>query len=364
MKKQFFILLLALCLPVSSFAGWKFRVGKTKAKTPITGTALARQVRGITERGPLTGAQVQGPITRAMQQGVLRHLEVPTSNARIPATRSNPRFEWGRKLREQRETFKLFIYSMKGYKEYKERTSFSKWVQVSRLEAAAFRESAEGFFSLKKEKPEHEFYFYDIAHSFYFHPHFSAAQLRDIRAFYEKVISKPDVFTSDMAFADALSAFIGISFIGDAYLAEKMFSLAKQAPEGRRFLTDFTVVRSLLNLERYDLVQELMDFRQAQEGWFRDGQLITEGETARVYQEIKLYKQTVKNIPVTFSEELPARKKISFSEVDNKVIRLMEAESLGHFPEMYESDYKSEEYSTEGLQWFLDQKHKDLTHRE
>jgi hypothetical protein len=149
--------------------------------------------------------------------------------------------------------------------------------------------------------------------------------------------------------------------VGDAYLAEKMVSLAKAAPEGKRFLTDFVVVRSLLNLERYDLVQELLDLRQAQER--RTEQGVSKGETARVYEEVKLYQQTVKAIPVTFPEELPARNKITFSEADQRVINLMELESQAQFPEMLGDYAGPKENSTETLQWFLSHKHRDFTHR-
>ena len=363
MSKRLLVILLVVCMGLPAFSQGFFRrggKGAKRAKTPAVPSATARQVRGggITEKGPLARTyERQGPITRGVQQGVLRHLEQPSVTRRIPATRSNPAFEFGRKLREQQDKFRTFVYSMK---ESKGNPFFIR-VKIAKIGLETPREIAKSYFPAKQETPEHKFYFYTLAHWFYFYPSFTNAQLRDMRGFYEKTISRPDVFTSDIAFADALSSFVGISFVGDAYLAEKMVSFAKAAPKGKRFLTDFVVVRSLLNLERYDLVQELLDLRQAQERWTEQG--VSKGETARVYEEVKLYQQTVKAIPVTFPEELPACNKISFSQADKEAISFMELESSGHFPEMYSSFSGSEENSIENLQWFLSQKYRDFKHR-
>jgi hypothetical protein len=347
MNKRILTIVLTLCFCAPAFSqGFISGIGKGVKN------AGKKSLPAVERRGVQMSS-----ITRGVQQGVLRHLEQPSVTVRIPATRSNPAFEFGRKLREQQDKFRTFVYSIKESKGY----PFSIRVKSAKIEAENLRENAKSYFPAKQETPEHEFYFYALAHWFHFYPSFTDAQLRDMRGFYEKTISRPDVFTSDMAFADALSSFIGISFVGDAYLAEKMVSLAKAAPEGKRFLTDFVVVRSLLNLERYDLVQELLDLRQAQERWTEQG--VSKGETARVYEEVKLYQQTVKAIPVTFPEELPARNNITFSEADQRVINLMELESRAHFPETLDDYVGPKENSTETLQWFLSHKHRDFTHR-
>ncbi len=297
----------------------------------------------------------QGPITRGVQQGVLRHLEQPSVTVRIPATRSNPAFEFGRKFREQKEYGKIFIES------FAAELPLSTRISSARLSVQYFKDSIRQIWKEKEKMSEHEFYYHALLKGFIFHGRLTDTQLRDVRTFYEKAVSHPEVFTSDIAFADALSGCLGISFVGDAYLAEKILSLAKQAPEGKRFLTDFTVVRSLLNLERYDLVQELMDFRQAQEGWFIDGQLITEGETARVYEEVKLYQQTIKDIPVTFPEELPARRKFTFSQADDRIEELMENRTRAMLFQRHYGKKIIPETSAEGLNWFLQYKHRDFT---
>ena len=74
--------------------------------------------------------------------------------------------------------------------------------------------------------------------------------------------------------------------------------LAKQAPEGRRFLTDFAAVRALLMQKRYDLLQGLMDFRLQQTGW---------EEVAPVYEELKLYTEKEQPLPLSFPEGMVAR---------------------------------------------------------
>lgn len=373
MTEKLFALFLIALFPATLFA--EVRVPKFRAKTRIKRTQPAPTVRGggITERGPLTGAQVQGPITRGMQQGILRRMEVETSKARIPATRSNPRFEWGRKFREQREAWRMFKGTVAGPYRFARKTGrdapiyelIHKGIRSALIEAKTPRFAAKGFWAEKEKVSEHEFYFHIILKAFIYHAQFTAEQLINLRAFYEKAVSHPEVFTSDIAFADALSASIGISFVGDAYLAEKIFSLAKQAPEGKRFLTDFVVVRSLLNLERYDLVEELMNFRQGQEGWFKEGKFVG-GETVSVYEEVKLYQQTIKDIPVTFSEQLPARNKCIFLERDEEIIDLIENRPLAmmftHYLDRLASQYPLyPEDSAEGLEKFLYYKNKDLS---
>jgi len=363
MRKRFLLLLLVLCLPVSSFAGWKLRVPKIKKgpKTPVTRAVSIPQVRGggITNKTTqaATHTRTEGAISRGMQQGILRQMEVSTLNARIPARRSNPAFELGRKLREQREMGQIFVTTAtaKGLKT----KSFSDRIKVAKTQVAMFTEPAKRVWAEKEKIPEHQFYFEDLLAVFYFHSPLTAAQLRDIRTFYEKAISHPEIFTLDQAFADGLSGCLGISFVGDAYLAEKITSLAKAAPEGKRFLTDFVVVRSLLNLERYDLVQELMDFRQVQEGWFREGKLVSEGETACVYEEVKLYQQTQKDIPIIFHEQLPARNKFTFSEEEKGIAKLMEGRSWAMLFQGYElGGVILSENSAESLEYFLLYKHR------
>ena len=358
MTKKLLALLLVSLFPATLFA--EVRVPKFRSKTRVKHTQTTQPVRGggITERGPLTGAHAQGPITRGMQQGILRRMEVETSKARIPATRSNPRFEFGRQFREQKELAKVFVDTI-----LNNTLPLSKRIKAGRRDVKYFTSPAKKLWKLKETIPEHEFYFKDLLAVFYFHSPLNAAQLRDIRAFYEKAISHPEVFTSDMAFADALSGCLGISFVGDAYLAEKIFSLAKQAPEGKRFLTDFVVVRSLLNLERYDLVEELMVFREGQEGWFQ-GEKFVGGETASVYEEVKLYQQTVKNIPVLFSEQLPARSKFTFSEQDKQIRDLMEGRTNAMLFQSYlegNLEFTRPETSAEDLEWFLQYRHRDFS---
>jgi len=376
MKEKIFVLFLALCLPVACFAGggpkFRFPRGKKSSKTATTRAVSVPQVgkRGIINKATqaATHARTEGAVTRGMQQGVWRHLEVPTLNIRIPARRSNPAFEVRRILNERIESAKLFKNDISEAKMFGGELSFSSAFELGKIDGTRQRKAANDLWAEKDKIPEHKFYFYNLMMHFYTRSHFTAAQLRDIRAFYEKTISNPEIFTQDLAFADGLSSFIGISFVGDSYLAEKIASLAKAAPEGKRFLTDFVVVRSLLNLERYDLVQELMDFRQVQEGWFRDGKLITEGETACVYEEIKLYQQTKKAIPVTFAEPLPAQHKIVFSQADRAVIDLMEAESCDGIGlcrvsarnPLLEAEYPHED-PIYALEWFLGYKHKDIT---
>ena len=301
--------------------------------------------------------RTEGPITRGMRQGALRHLEQPSATGRIPATRSNPAFELGRKLHEQQESLRSFVINIKPYNNL----PFAMRVRAAINEATLFRKIAQQTWAQKDKVSEHQFYFNDLLAAFYFHSQFSASQLRIIRGFYEKVLSHPDVFSLDMAFADALSGCLGIGFVGDGYLAEKMVSLAKAAPEGKRFLTDFVVVRSLLNLERYDLVQELMNFRQVQESWMQGAQWVHKGETARVYEEVKLYKQTIQNIPVTFPEQLPARNKLADSPEFDEVIPLMERRSHAMLFQNYTlraGDKVEPENSAEGLNWFLRYKHR------
>ncbi len=289
-------------------------------------------------------------ITRGVQQGVLRHLEQPSVTGRIPATRSNPAFEFGRKFREKRESAGLFLWGFGSFRSIKwdgTKVGFREALSFAIDRARAPRAVAQRVWAKKEQTSEHKFYFNDLIaefriNLFYMRLSFSDAQLREIRGFYEKTISRPDVFTSDMAFADALSSFIGISFVGDADLAGKMVSLAKAAPEGKRMITDFVVTRALERLQRYDLLQELLDFRQVQEGWFfAEGEFFG-GETASVYEEINLGKQIMgamgEKMPVTFYEQLPARSTIHFSVQDKKIIRLMEP-----FPRALFKDYMGEE---------------------
>ena len=371
MSKRLLVILLTVCMGLPAFSQGFFRrggKGAKRAKTPAVPSATARQVRGggITEKGPLARTyERQGPITRGVQQGVLRHLEQPSVTRRIPATRSNPAFEFGRKLREYQESSKIFVTSVhesfKFFKRKGREKPLQTAVKIALNDATIMRTVVKDTWAQKEQTPERQFYFNDLLAVFYFHGQFSAAQLRDMRGFYEKTISRPDVFTSDIAFADALSSFIGISFVGDAYLAEKMVSFAKAAPEGKRFLTDFVVVRSLLNLERYDLVQELLDLRQAQERWTQQG--VSKGETARVYEEVKLYQQTVKTIPVTFPEELPARNKLARSPEMEDIQPLMAPRSQAMMFQGYLPRFDAEipENSAEGLNWFLQYKHRDFS---
>ena len=351
MTKKLLTLLLVALFPATLFA--EVRVPKFKSKTNVRRT----QAQPIAPRTPVR----EGPITRGMQQGILRRMEVETSKVRIPATRSNPRFEFGRKFREQRESLQLFVRYMKK----EEEMPLATRVKLSFRNAKITRDAGKFYWEEHKEKvSDHEFYLNIILKAMLLHGQFTAEQLVNLRAFYEKTISHPEVFTSDMAFADGLSASLHIGYVGDAYLAEKIFSLAKQAPEGKRFLTDFVVVRSLLNLERYDLVEELMVFREGQEGWFQ-GEKFVGGETASVYEEVKLYQQTVKNIPVVFSEQLPARSKFTFSEKDKQIADLMRRRPHGVLFQDYLDQLTLEllpypETSAEGLAWFLQYKHRDF----
>ena len=168
------------------------------------------------------------------------------------------------------------------------------------------RKLANSVWERKGSFPEEEFFFGEVIDGVSLGADFSSAQLKETRTFFYDFLSKEDLFSSSKNFAGALHAMLFVGFIGGGDLVDKTLEVAKQAPEGKRFLADFAAVRALLMQKRYDLLQGLMDFRLQQTGW---------EEVAPVYEELKLYTEKEQPLPLSFPDGLVAQSTFSFDQV-------------------------------------------------
>ncbi len=333
-------------------------------KASLTEGVISSAGGGYSLAEGISAAATQTPIATATQIGVLSHLELPIHPIVIPAS-SPSAISLSQRIRWAKNDVGVFFRELAQY-------SFADYKFDTPAILRAAHQAAETPYRkariIKKvlshplEDPKKQFLEHIPEYAFGkgadIFPHFSPDVLQRIRNWYIsylKEIEAKDFFASDDEFSEGIKTLLVASYTGGEELLQEAMRIAKQAPQGRRFFTDFAVTRVFLKNKDYKHLQELMNFRQEQEEWMENGQFLHPGETGSVYKEIKLYSEKAKKIPVVFPQNMPAEKDFEFIPKEEPIVKKIISNShIGwHFFVLYYKGHCPPD-SPEGLVSFLE----------
>ena len=314
-------------------------------------------------------AQDLSYITKGVQTGVLSHLEIPLAPVKIPSAGNSVSFI--RRIKSIPADIRVIRQRMREGKGF---VSLRERIEAGIERVAGLHARGRQMWELKERENMSDEYFFlrQMEALVLFGGYLSPAQVQQTRAFYSQALENLDMFSSEESLGRGLLIFTYLGFFANDTLAEKMLSLAKEAPEGMRLLTDFFATRAFLQLKDYRRLQKLMDFRQQQEGWYSLGEEFGgggfeavfpsksfaegKGETVPIYEEIKLYSQAVKKLPLNFPDRMIPQKTFSFAPNDGSLAARINAQAkhpITHALRMYKRGHAPSN-SAEGLLYYLD----------